>query len=73
MCQLGKEKALEQIMGDYQCQFAWLANYVNEISCKNLGSTALVTAKINDLQQFEFSGVYICLGQLKQGLLEGCT
>jgi len=70
--QLGKKKVLEQIMGDYKGQFAWLANYVNEIRSKNPGSTALVSTKINDLHKPEFSGTYICLGQLKQGLLEGC-
>jgi len=46
---LGKKKVLEQIMGHYNGQFVWLADYVNEIRCKNPGSTALVTTKINDL------------------------
>lgn len=34
VCQLGKKKALEQIMGDDKGQFAWLADYVNEICSK---------------------------------------
>jgi len=59
-------------MEDHKVQFTWLADYVNEISCKNLGSIALVTIKTDDLQKPEFVRICICLGQLKQDLLEGC-
>ena len=70
--QLGKNKALKEIMGDYKGQFQWLADYAKEISTKNPGSTAIVTTKVNKSNKPEFSGIYSCLQQLKQGLLEGC-
>lgn len=31
-----------------------------------------MSTEINGMHKPEFSGTYICLGQLKQGLLEGC-
>ena len=72
MCQSARKKAIAQIVGDYRDQFQLLYDYCLEITSKNPNTTAMVSTKKNANGEDEFAGVYICLGQLKTGCLEGC-
>jgi len=72
MCQSARKKAIAQIVGDYKEQFHLLHDYCLEVSSKNPHTTAVVSTKKNGNDEDEFAGVYICLGQLKRGCLDGC-
>ena len=72
MCQAARKKTISNIVGDYKEQFNILYDYCLELTTKNPNSTAVVSTKKNANDQDEFTGIYICLGPLKRGCLEGC-
>jgi len=59
-------------VGDYKAQFELVIDYRNEILRQNPRSTVEVAITKNENDQSIFAGIYICLGALKHGLLEGC-
>jgi len=71
MCQLARKKAIAQIVEDYKEQFHLLYDYCLKVTSKNSNTTAVVSTKKNGNDEDEFAGVYICLGKLKRGWLEG--
>jgi len=72
MCQAARKKAIANIVGDYKEQFHILYDYCLELTTKNPNSIAVVSTKKNANDEDEFASVYICLGPLKRGCLEGC-
>jgi len=59
-------------VGNYRAQFGRVRGYRNEILRQNPRSTVEVTITKNENDQSIFAGIYICLGAIKHGLLEGC-
>jgi len=70
LCFHARKKVLAQIVGDYRGQFGLLRDYVHEVLSKNPESTCKITTSTDG--EYVFAGVYICLGALKKGMVEGC-
>ena len=67
-----RAKALALIIGDYKGQFGMIRTYANELLSKNRNSTVKIAVENNGDGKSVFKRLYICLGALKRGFLEGC-
>nr|AAW28568.1 Putative transposon MuDR mudrA-like protein, identical [Solanum demissum] len=72
-CRRAKMKVINDHMGDFIEEFARLYDYAKELKSTNLGTTMVVRTSKNTIPGKEvFQGIYICLGALKSGWMEGC-
>ena len=67
-----RAKALTLILGDYKGQFGMIKAYANELLSKNKDSTVKIVVENNGYDNCVFKSLYLCLGSLKRGFLEGC-
>ncbi|KAJ8436505.1 hypothetical protein Cgig2_003203 [Carnegiea gigantea] len=58
--------------GDYKGQFDMIRAYANELLSKNEDSMIKIAVENNGDGNCVFKSLYICLGPLKRGFLEGC-
>ena len=72
MCARTREKALNLLLGDYKAQFGMLRDYAYELLNKNPDSTVKIDVDTNENGESIFKSIYICVGSLKRGFLDGC-
>ncbi|XP_049378178.1 uncharacterized protein LOC125842948 [Solanum stenotomum] len=73
-CRRAKMKVMNEHMGDFIEEFARLYDYAEELKSTNSETTVVVRTSKNTIPGKEvFQGIYICLGTLKSGWMEGCT
>ncbi|KAH0668755.1 hypothetical protein KY289_023248 [Solanum tuberosum] len=72
-CRKAKMKVMNEHMGDFIEEFARLYDYAKELKSTNPGTTVVVRTSKNTIPGKEvFQGIYIFLGALKSGWMEGC-
>ncbi|KAL0392845.1 UNVERIFIED_CONTAM: hypothetical protein Sradi_2507300 [Sesamum radiatum] len=69
-----KKKALKQIEGHFDDQYAKLWDYAHALRMKNPGSTVLMALsdETDAIGKKKFDRIYICFKALKQEFLNGC-
>ncbi|KAL0355333.1 UNVERIFIED_CONTAM: hypothetical protein Sradi_3980200 [Sesamum radiatum] len=67
-----KRRAIKEIEGDYDEQYAILWDYANELRTKNPGSTVIMGLSDGTGETKKFDRFYICFKALKEGFLSGC-
>ena len=72
MCFRVRAKALTLTLRDYKAQFRMVRAYAKELIRKNRDSTVKIEVGRNGDGKCVFKNLYICLGHLKRGFLEGC-
>ena len=72
LCIKVRRASLRSIIGDYKTDFGRLRDYAWEVYCKNPGSTVKISTDSSAQGDYVFNAIYICLGSLKKGVLEGC-
>jgi len=72
-CRRAKMKVMNEHISDFIEEFARLYDYAEELKSTNPGTTVVVRTSKNTIPGKEvFQGIYICLGALKSGWMEGC-
>ncbi|KAK4390823.1 hypothetical protein Sango_2145600 [Sesamum angolense] len=66
-----KRRAIKEIEGDYDEQYAILWDYAHELKMKNPGSTVIMGLSDGTEENKKFDRLYICFKALKEGFLSG--
>ncbi|GAA0176490.1 hypothetical protein LIER_29471 [Lithospermum erythrorhizon] len=67
-----KQMALSTVTATEKKQYASLCEYCEELRRSNPGTTTKVKCHLTSNGEPQFRRIYICLGPLKKGFLEGC-